>query len=121
MKHDDVQTSLEPKLNSFLYDTTWSITDLKELGSPGPTESSSRGLWGSEATAQLRKLNKGDLAFHFYGGRSDPGTATARAASKASGQGEFTRSDTRQEFRWLAEILGDFRYRGYELICRSPK
>ncbi len=30
------------------------------------------------------------------------------------------RSATRQESRWLAESLGDFRYRGYELIGRSP-
>jgi tripeptide aminopeptidase len=38
----------------------------------------------------------------------------------ASGEREFTRSETRQEFRWSAESLGDFRYGGYELICRSP-
>lgn len=37
---------------------------------------------------------------------------------EASDEREFIRGETRQEFRWSAESLGDFRYGGYELICR---
>jgi hypothetical protein len=35
----------------------------------------------------------------------------------ASGEREFTRSETRQEFRWSVESLGDFRYGGYVALA----
>jgi hypothetical protein len=60
-------------------------------------------------------------AKNLFVGRTSLSVPQFTDKPKASGERELARSGTRPEFRWSAQSLGDFRYGGYELTCRSPQ